>query len=338
MRRPLTHSREPSVHVGIAERDMMDAMERMRVAITGIRGLIGSALAESLCADGHEVVGISRAGGKLELPTPADGEASDLGAEAQVVAWNVSSGSIDAAALEGLDAVVHLAGESIGGRWTAARKAAILSSRVDSTKLLADTTARLDAKPSVFVCGSAIGFYGSRGDEELHERSLPGDGFLAEVCKRWERAAVPIADAGVRLVRIRTGLVLGSGAEALRRMVTITKLGAGGPLGNGRQWWSWISLDDQVRAIRHLIDSEAAGAFNLTAPNPARQRDFQRTLSTALRRPSFMPAPKFAIRAALGEMGQALLLDSARVIPNALTEDGFEFRHPDLAEALVQAL
>lgn len=302
-------------------------MSGMRVAITGVRGLIGRALAGSLRSDGHDVLGISRSGGT-----------SDGGDRVRVVAWDIAAGSIDAAALEGLDAVVHLAGESIGGRWTAARKAAILSSRVDSTKLLADTIAGLDAKPSVFVCGSAIGFYGSRGDEELHERSLPGDGFLAEVCKRWERAAVPIADAGVRLVRIRTGLVLGSGAEALRRMALITKLGAGGPLGNGRQWWSWISLDDQVRAIRHLIDSEAAGAFNLTAPNPARQRDFQRTLSTALRRPSFVPAPKFAIRAALGEMGQALLLDSARVLPNALTEDGFEFRHSDLAEALAQAL
>ena len=299
----------------------------MRVAITGVRGLIGGALAASLRADGHEVVGISRAGG-----------ASEGGAEAQMAAWDVAAGRIDAAALEGLDAVVHLAGESIGGRWSAGRKAAIMSSRVDSTKLLADTISRLDAKPSVFVCGSAIGFYGSRGDEELHERSLPGEGFLAEVCKRWERAAVPIADAGVRLVRIRTGLVLGSGAEALRRMVLITKLGVGGPLGNGRQWWSWISLDDEVRAIRHLIDSDAAGAFNLTAPSPARQRDFQRTLSRALRRPSFLPAPAFAIRAALGEMGQALLLDSARVLPNALTDDGFEFSHPDLADALASAV
>lgn len=329
----------------------------MRVAITGVRGLIGSALAQSLCADGHEVLGISRSGGKLEPPTSVqatgrasegetgvqvpsmtDSGASDGGAEARVVAWDVAAGSIDAAALEGLDAVVHLAGESIGGRWSAARKAAIMSSRVESTTLLASTVGKLDAKPAVFVCGSAIGFYGSRGDEELHERSLPGDGFLAEVCKRWERAAVPIADAGVRLVRIRTGLVLGSGAEALRRMATITKLGAGGPLGDGRQWWSWISLDDQVRAIRHLIDSSAAGAFNLTAPNATRQRDFQRTLSTALRRPSLMPAPKFAIRAALGEMGQALLLDSARVLPNALTEDGFEFRHSDLAGALSASL
>ena len=306
----------------------------MRVAITGVRGLIGKALAASLCADGHEVRGISRVGGELQLPTPT----TDGGAGTQQVVWDVAAGSVDAAALEGLDAVVHLAGESIGGRWNAARKAAILSSRVDSTKLLADTIAGLDAKPSVFVCASAIGFYGSRGDEELHERSLPGDGFLAEVCKRWERAAVPIADAGVRLARIRTGIVLGSEAEALRRMVAITKLGAGGPLGNGRQWWSWISLDDEVRAIRHLIDSSAAGAFNLTAPDPVRQRDFQRALSSALRRPSLVPAPKFAIRAALGEMGQALLLDSARVLPNALTDDGFEFRHSDLAGALAAAI
>ena len=316
----------------------------MRVAITGIRGLIGGALAASLRADGHEVVGVSRSPGSITSAdsaaiagntAAATGESNTAG---ETVVWNVAAGSIDASALEGLDAIVHLAGESIGGRWTDKRKAAIMSSRVESTELLADTVRTLDAKPSVFICGSAIGFYGDCGDEELTERSLPGDGFLAEVCMRWERAAVPIADAGVRLVRIRTGLVVGPGAEAIERMAKITRLGAGGPLGGGRQWWSWIGLDDEVRAIRHLIDSDASGAFNLTAPNPARQRDFQRALSTALRRPSLMPAPKFVIGAALGEMGQALLLDSTRVLPDALTDDGFEFAHPDLAVALAQAL
>ena len=331
-------------------------MNGMRVGITGIRGLIGSALAGSLRADGHEVLGISRraepvrmadidpASRPVDSSTTSDAAgASSAGAAGgpsggALVVWDVQAGTIDAAALEGLDAIVHLAGESIGGRWTARRKAAIMSSRVESTKLLTDTIAKLDAKPSVFVCGSAIGFYGSRGDEELHERSLPGDGFLAEVCKRWERAAVPIGDAGVRLVRIRTGFVVGRGAPAMQRMALITKLGAGGPLGNGRQWWSWISLSDEVRAIRHLIDSDASGAFNLTAPNPARQRDFQRTLSAALRRPSLMPAPRFAIRAVLGEMGQALLLDSTRVTPTALADDGFEFAHPHLDSAITAAL
>lgn len=304
----------------------------MRVAITGIRGLIGSALAASLRADGHEIVGVSR-----RPRSGSDGGDSD-GLGDRTIAWDVAVGSIDARALEGLDAIVHLAGESIGGRWTAARKAAVLSSRVDSTRLLAGVIRKLDAKPSVFVCGSAIGFYGDRGEEELTERSLPGDGFLADVCMRWERAAVPIPDAGVRLVRIRTGLVVGPGAEAIERMARITRLGAGGPLGDGRQWWSWISLDDEVRAIRHLIDSDASGAFNLTSPNPVRQRDFQRALSAALRRPSFMPAPRFAIRAALGEMGQALLLDSTRVLPDALSEDGFEFAQPQLADALTTAV
>ena len=306
-------------------------MQTLRIAVTGIRGLIGGALAENLRADGHEVVGISRRSGSVDAPSAG-------GAGQPTVAWDVAAGTIDASALEGLDAIVHLAGESIGGRWTEARKAAIMSSRVDSTRLLAGVIRELEAKPSVFVCGSAIGFYGNRGDEELTERSLPGDGFLADVCMRWERAAVPIADAGVRLVRIRTGLVVGSGAEAIERMAKITRLGAGGPLGSGRQWWSWISLDDEVRAIRHLIDSDASGAFNLTAPNPVRQRDFQRSLSAALRRPSFMPAPKFAIRAALGEMGQSLLLDSTRVMSDALTEDGFEFHHADLAGALAAAV
>ena len=331
----------------------------MRVAITGIRGLIGGALAASLRADGHEVLGVSRRPG-LVAAADRTGEASGKTGKAGktgkrgvsggsavsggpgtadgTIVWDVAAGSIDAAALEGLDAIVHLAGESIGGRWTDKRKAAIMSSRVESTKLLADTVRSLDAKPSVFVSGSAVGFYGNRGEEELTEWSLPGDGFLAEVCMRWERAAVPIVDAGVRLVRIRTGLVVGPGAEAIERMAKITRLGAGGPLGGGRQWWSWISLDDEVRAIRHLIDSDVSGAFNLTVPNPARQRDFQRALSTALRRPSFMPAPQFAIRAALGEMGQALLLDSTRVLPDALTDDGFEFADPDLETALAAAL
>lgn len=304
-------------------------MQTLRIAVTGIRGLIGSALAASLHADGHEVVGISR---RPDAPT------GDENPGTRTIAWDVAAGTIDASALEGLDAIVHLAGESIGGRWTVARKAAIMSSRADSTRLLAGVVRELEAKPSVFVCGSAIGFYGDRGDEELTERSLPGDGFLADVCTRWERAAVPIADAGVRLVRIRTGLVVGPGADAIERMAKITRLGAGGPLGSGRQWWSWISLEDEVRAIRHLIDSDASGAFNLTAPNPVRQRDFQRALSAALRRPSFMPAPKFAIRAVLGEMGQSLLLDSTRVLPDALTEDGFEFHHADLAGALAAAV
>ncbi|WP_419864505.1 TIGR01777 family oxidoreductase [Candidatus Poriferisodalis sp.] len=307
-------------------------MNPMRVAITGIRGLIGGALAASLRADGHEVVGISRRPDPVGAPAAADDTAE------RTLAWDVAAGTIDASALEGLDAIVHLAGESIGGRWSDRRKTAIMSSRVESTRLLAGVIRELDAKPSVFVCGSAIGFYGDRGDEELTERSLPGEGFLADVCMRWERAAVPIPDAGVRLVRIRTGLVVGPGAEAIERMARITRLGAGGPLGGGRQWWSWISLDDEVRAIRHLIDSDASGAFNLTAPNPVRQRDFQRALSAALRRPSFMSAPRLAIRAALGEMGQALLLDSTRVLPDALTDDGFSFGHPDLADALADAI
>jgi len=318
-------------YAAVAGRDIMDMMDGMRVAITGIRGLIGRALVTSLRADGHEIVGISRS------PDPLGAPGGDETAE-KTVAWDVAAGAIEASALEGLDAIVHLAGESIGGRWTDRRKTAIMSSRVESTRLLAGVIRELDAKPSVFVCGSAIGFYGNRGEEELTERSLPGDGFLADVCMRWERAAVPIPDAGVRLVRIRTGLVVGPGAEAIERMAKITRLGAGGPLGSGRQWWSWISLDDEVRAIRHLIDSDASGAFNLTAPNPVRQRDFQRALSAALRRPSFVPAPKFALRAALGEMGQGLLLDSTRVLPDALVEDGFEFIHPQLDGALAEAL
>lgn len=296
--------------------------------------MIGSALAASLRADGHDVVGISRSA----APEAARDGCSDTAASVSMITWDTAAGTIDANALEGLDAVVYLAGESIAGRWTDARKAAIMSSRVDSTRLLASAVAQLDAKPSVFVCGSAIGFYGNRGDTELTERSLPGDGFLSEVCKRWELAPVAVVDAGVRLVRVRTGLVVGAGAEALNRMARITKLGVAGPLGTGRQWWSWISLSDEVRAIRHLIDADVDGPFNLSAPNPVRQRDFQRALSKALARPALMPTPGFAIKAALGEMGQALLLDSTRVLPDALTDSGFEFEHPHLPDALAHAL
>lgn len=290
--------------------------EVLKVVITGHTGLIGGALAESLEADGHRVVGVSRRPGAT-------------------VTWDPAAGTIDADALEGADAVVHLAGETIEGRWTAKKKQRILNSRVAGTELLATTIAGLDDPPRVVVSGSAMGAYGSRGDELLPETASRGEGFLADVVDAWESAARPIA-AHARLAYARTSLVLSPDGGALEKMATITRLGGGGPLGDGRQFWSWITLDDEVRALRHLIEAEVEGPVNLATPNPVRQREFADTLAAVLHRPSFLPAPKFAIRAALGEMGQALLLDSARLVPEVLAGTGFEWRSPELAPALAE--
>lgn len=287
----------------------------VRVVISGVSGMIGSALAVSLRSDGHDVVGISR--------TPS----------ADAIAWDVGAGVLDATALGSVDAVVHLAGESIQGRWTKAKKRRILGSRVDSTGLLARSLGKLDTRPEVFVCGSAVGFYGDRGDEPLDETSPPGSGFLAEVARAWERSAAPIEDLGVRLAYARTSLVLTPDAGALGRMRAITRWGLGGPLGGGRQFWSWVTLDDEVRALRFLIESEIEGPANIASPGPLRQGDFSRILAAALERPAVAPAPAFAIRAALGEMGRELLLDSVRARPAVLEAAGFEYESPDLAGA-----
>ncbi len=287
----------------------------MRVVISGVSGLVGGALARSLRDDGHDVVGISR--------TPAP----------DTVVWDLDAGTIDVAALEGADAIVHLAGESIQGRWTAAKKERIMRSRVESTRLLADAVAAMDRPPGVFVCGSAIHFYGDRGDERLDETSSPGGGFLGEVVRAWEDAARPIADAGVRLAFARTAVVLDPDDGALPRMALITKVGAGGPIGGGDQYLSWITLHDQVRALRHIIDSDLSGPVNLAAPGAVPQGEFARALASALHRPAVVPTPGFAIRTALGEMGDELLLYSIRVEPAALVDSGFEFDHPDVAAA-----
>jgi hypothetical protein len=277
--------------------------------------MVGSALAADLRSDGHDVVGISR--------TRSD----------DTIVWDVDAGEVDATALESLDAVVHLAGETIQGRWTKAKKQRILRSRVDSTALLARALGDLDDPPSVFVCGSAVGYYGDRGDELLDETSSHGAGFLAEVVRAWELSSVPIEDLGVRVTYARTSLVLTPRAGALGRMRAITRWGLGGPLGGGRQFWSWVTLDDEVRALRLLIESEIEGPANIASPGPVRQGDFARILAAALERPAIVPAPAFAIRAALGEMGRELLLDSVRARSAVLEGAGFEFESPDLAAA-----
>jgi len=254
------------------------------------------------------------------------------------VAWDLFARRIDGAALEGVDAVVHLAGERIDGRWTASKKARILNSRVEGTELLVRTLAGLDRPPSVVVSASAIGFYGDRGDEELTEDSEPGTGFLAEVCERWEAAAAPIASPDIRLVLARTGIVCTPDGGALQRMLTLTRLGLGGRLGNGRQWWPWITLDDEIRALLHLLDTPLAGPVNLVAPGICRNADFVRDLARALRRPAVLPAPALALRAVLGEMADGLLLASTRGRPVRLEDSGFTFRSPNFTPAIAEML
>ncbi|MDP6867270.1 MAG: TIGR01777 family oxidoreductase [Acidimicrobiales bacterium] len=290
------------------------------VAVTGASGLIGTALTAALEERGDQVIPVGRR-------PPTGG-----------VAWDPVARRIDGAALEGVDAVVHLAGERIDGRWTASKKTRILHSRVEGTELLVRTLSDLDRPPSVVVSASAIGFYGDRGDEELTEDSEPGTGFLAEVCERWEAAAAPIASPDTRLVLARTGIVCTPDGGALQRMLSLTRLGLGGRLGNGRQWWPWITLDDEIRALLHLLDTPLAGPVNLVAPGICRNAEFVRDLARALRRPAVLPAPALALRAVLGEMANGLLLASTRGRPVRLEESGFTFRSPNLTSAIAEMI
>lgn len=292
----------------------------MRIAITGSSGLIGTALTDHLRAGGHEVLPVVR-------ETPRTGQ----------IGWDPSAGRLDAGDLAGVDAVVHLAGAGIGDhRWTDEYKQVLLESRTTTTRLLAERMAELGADgPRTLISGSAIGFYGDRGDEVLDESSSTGHGFLAEICRQWEDATGPAEAAGVRVAHIRTGIVLTPKGGALKKMLPLFKLGAGGKFGNGQQWMSWISLTDEVRAIEHLLTSEVSGAANLTAPNPVRNADFADTLGDVLHRPTFLPVPAFGPKLLLGrELADALLFDGQRVQPSVLDGDGFAFEHPDLATAL----
>jgi len=290
----------------------------MKVVISGASGLVGKALANALQGDGHEVV-------RLVRREPGSGE----------IRWSVLEQTIDASALEGCDAVIHMAGAPIADkRWTEARKAVIRDSRVDGTRLLAQALAGLEKKPAVLVSGSAVGFYGACGDEEVTEDTAAGTGFLAEVCSAWEQAAQPAADAGIRLVWLRTGVVMAEEGGALAKMLPAFKMGVGGPMGSGRQYLPWIALADHVRAIRHCIDSDLSGPVNATAPNPVPQREFASTLGRVLRRPAFAPAPAFALKLLLGQMADEALLTGQRVVPKALLASGFEFEFGKLEPAL----
>jgi uncharacterized protein len=300
----------------------------VEVAITGAGGLIGSALARSLRADGHVVRRLVR--------PPANGRQSAAGA----IRWDPAAGTIDSDALDGIDTVVHLAGAGIGDkRWSPARKREIRESRVRGTDLLARTLAGLSRPPTVFVSGSAVGYYGDRGDEELTEQSAPGADFLAEVVQAWEAAAQPAVDAGIRTVFLRNGVVLAADGGMLPRLVTLFRFFVGGRLGSGRQWLSWVSIDDEVGVIRFLFDrADVSGPVNVTGPAPATNAEFTKALGAALHRPTVVPVPAFGPRLVLGrEMADELLFVSQRAVPAALTAAGYDFAHRDVATAL-QAL
>jgi uncharacterized protein (TIGR01777 family) len=296
----------------------------MRVIVSGSHGLIGGELSAALEGDGHQVTRLVRG-----IPRP--GEAG----------WDVKEGWIDAAALEGHDAVVHLAGAGLGDhRWTRTYRREILASRVQGTLLLARTLARLDAKPTVWASGSAVGYYGDRGDEEVTEATGPGAGFLAEVCRQWEAATIPAEDAGIRVAHVRSGIVQSGKGGSLKKLLLPFKLGVGGRFGSGRQWLSWITLDDEVAAIRHVLDhDDLRGPVNLTAPNPVPLQEYVAVLARALHRPAVLPVPTVALDVILGrQMTQEMLLGGQRVLPRRLQESGFTFRHPDLEGALRAAL
>ncbi len=293
----------------------------MRIVISGSSGLIGSALAASLSAQGHEIVRLVRRREDADTSTAY---------------WDPAVGAIETSRLEGADAVVHLAGESIAtGRWSADKKRRIRDSRVDGTRLLSEALADLDRPPSALVSASAIGYYGDRGDEVLTERSELGRGFLAEVGAEWEAVTGPAKAAGIRVVNLRIGIVLASGGGALSAMLPVFRLGLGGPLGRGTQYMSWIEVGDLVRAIEHVLDNEELeGPVNAVSPMPVTNRAFTRTLGRVLGRPVILFVPSAALRLAFGEMAEETLLASARVSPERLVATGFSFHYPELEGAL----
>ncbi len=293
----------------------------MKILISGASGLVGTALTKALRAEGGTVAHLVRPGGAAP-----DG----------AIRWDPASGAVDASAMEGADAVVNLNGASIaGGRWTPARKAILRSSRVDATRTLVDALGRLRQKPRVLVSASAVGYYGDRGDEILTESSRIGTGFLAALVRDWEAEAVRAEPSGIRTVLLRFGVVLSAEGGALPRMLTPFKLGVGGRLGSGKQWMPWIALEDVIGAIRFVIaNAQLSGAVNLVAPNAVENAEFTRTLARALHRPAILPAPAFALRLALGEMADELLLASQRARPEKLLAAGYAFRFDSLDAAL----
>lgn len=297
----------------------------MRILVSGSSGLVGKALCAALAGEGHTVVRLVR---------------NDTALSDQAIYWDPGRGVLAGDQLSGLDGVVHLAGESIAnGRWTTEHKARIRDSRVQGTQLLCERLATCDAPPAFLISASAIGFYGSRGDEILTEDSAPGQGFLAEVCQEWEAKTQRAAEAGVRVVNLRLGMVLSGEGGALAKMLPVFRLGLGGPLGSGSMWMSWIHLEDLVRAMRYCMNtSTLSGPVNALAPNPVTNRAFTRSLGHALHRPTVFPVPAPVLRLALGEMADELLLASARGIPHKLEQSGFTFQFAQLDSALTEIL
>ncbi|MXZ77175.1 MAG: TIGR01777 family protein [Acidimicrobiia bacterium] len=297
----------------------------MRIAVAGASGLIGSALISQLRTRGHQVV-------RLVRNQQSRTEDSRY--------WNPATGDIDDNAFDGIDGVVNLAGAGIGDRrWSERRKREMRISRVDATELLVEAMGAASNPPAVLVAGSAVGYYGDRGDEVLDEQSGPGTGFLAGLSADWEAAAVEAESEGIRVALARTGLVVADNAPFLTRMLPLFKLGLGGPLGRGQQWWPWISLQDEVRALVFLLESDYAGPANLCAPNPVTNREFTRALASVLRRPAALAVPRFGPRLLVGrELADELLFSSTRAHPAALADAGFEFRHPDLLPTLKEIL
>jgi uncharacterized protein len=291
----------------------------VRVAVSGSHGLIGSALQARLADSGHDVV-------RLVRSAPAAGE----------IAWDPQAGRLEPGALADVEAIVNLAGVGIGDhRWTDDYKRQIVESRVRGTTLLAEAIAADDAAPRVLLSASAIDYYGARDDEVLDEASPSGTSFLAGVCRQWEAATAPAESAGARVVHFRTGIVLSRDGGALKKLLRLFKLGLGGRFGSGRQWMSWISIDDEVSAIEHLLTSEVAGPVNLTAPSPVTNADFTKVLGRVLDKPTVVPVPRFGPSLLVGrEAAETLLYTGQRVVPRVLRADGFEFAHPDLEPAL----
>jgi uncharacterized protein (TIGR01777 family) len=296
----------------------------MKILITGATGLIGTELQKTLREREHELLLASR-------KEPRD---------ASYVQWAPEHGFSESEKLAGIDAVIHLAGESVSGlRWTDEKKKLIRDSRVLGTRNVVETISDLDPRPRVLIAASAIGFYGDRGDEELTETSKPGKTFLAEVTRDWEAEARRAEDAGIRTVLLRTGIVLSKEGGALGTMLLPFKFGLGGVIGNGRQWMSWISMDDHVAAILFALDNESIrGAVNSVSPNPVTNEEFTRVMGEVLYRPTIIPVPEFAVNLMFGEMGEALLLDSTRVVPKRLEKAGFKFNFPDLKKAIENAV
>jgi hypothetical protein len=293
----------------------------LRVIVGGASGLIGSALVKHLISHGHRVT-------RLVRHSPPSGT--------DELRWDPAAGELDASGLKAADAVVYLGGESIAaGRWTPERKRAIHDSRVGSTLLLSGALSRLDQPPATFVCASAVGYYGNRGDEPLTEESRPGAGFLPEVCQAWETATKAARQAGIRVVNLRTGMVLSGTGGALTSMLRPFNMGLGGSIGSGHQYVSWIALSDLVRLIHFVLTTErVSGPVNAVAPNPVTNREFTRTLARVLRRPAVLPLPSWMVRVLFGEMGQALLVEGSRVLAAKLERSGFVFDHPRLEDAL----